>query len=306
MLGIGNYNYKHFSRAVLRELENEEFPGLAPGDLAPDFTSVTLEGEKLQLSNLLQQKNVLLVFGSATCPFTARSISGINDIYRKLDSPNVEILFVYVREAHPGERIPAHRSERDKADAARLLRDEEDMEIPIVVDDVAGSIHRKYSRLPNPAFLVDKSGRIAFRSRWANPRELGAAIDELLRLQRQHGTEHAVVHGGEDLSPGVSYSHLHAFRAIERGGADSVSDFHAAFGDPVRWPKVHSAVHSAFVHPGRILAFGALTAAALAGGLYAGFELRKRRLRVPRNPYRIYEKKERDTETGTDYGAVGI
>lgn len=306
MLGIGNYNYKHFSRTVLRELESEGFPGPAPGDAAPDFTSVTLDGEKIRLSNLLQQKNILLVFGSATCPFTASSLTGINDLYRKLDSADLAILFIYVREAHPGERIPAHRSERDKAKAARLLREEEEMEMAMIVDDVHGSIHRKYSRLPNPAFLIDKSGRIAFRSRWTNPRELGNAIDELLRIQTQRGDGHAVVHGGEDLSAPVSYSRLHAFRAIERGGEDSVSDFHSVFGRPARWPTVPSTLHSAFLHPGRILAFTALTTAALAGGLYAGFELRKRRLGLPRNPYRAYEKEERDTETGTDYGAVGI
>lgn len=58
---------------------------------------------------------------------------------------------------------------------------------------------------------------------------------------------------------------------------------------------------------GRYIAIGALTAAVLTGGLYAGFELRRRRLGIPRNPYRAYEKDEvRDTETGTDYGAVGI
>jgi hypothetical protein len=55
------------------------------------------------------------------------------------------------------------------------------------------------------------------------------------------------------------------------------------------------------------MSIAALTAAVLAGGLYAGFELRKRRLGTPRNPYRAYEKdRGRDTETGTDYGAVGI
>ena len=44
-----------------------------------------------------------------------------------------------------------------------------------------------------------------------------------------------------------------------------------------------------------------------SGGLYAGFELRKRRLGMRRNPYRAYEKDTvRDTETDTDYGAVGI
>jgi hypothetical protein len=60
-------------------------------------------------------------------------------------------------------------------------------------------------------------------------------------------------------------------------------------------------------NPGRIMSVVALTVAVLAGGLYAGFELRKRRLGTRRNPYRAYEKdKARDTETGTDYGAVGI
>jgi hypothetical protein len=60
-------------------------------------------------------------------------------------------------------------------------------------------------------------------------------------------------------------------------------------------------------NPGRVMSIAALAAAVLAGGLYAGFELRKRRLGTQRNPYRAYERdKVRDTETGTDYGAVGI
>jgi hypothetical protein len=55
------------------------------------------------------------------------------------------------------------------------------------------------------------------------------------------------------------------------------------------------------------MSIAALAAAVLAGGLYAGFELRKRRLGTQRNPYRAYERERvRDTETGTDYGAVGI
>jgi hypothetical protein len=61
----------------------------------------------------------------------------------------------------------------------------------------------------------------------------------------------------------------------------------------------------------RIMAWSALTAAVLAGGLYAGFELRRRRLgrlsSRPLNPYRAYEDDQvSDTDTGTEYGAVGI
>lgn len=302
MLGIGQYNYAHFSRPVLRELEDGSFPGPAAGDRAPLFEGVTLEGERVLLSEYQGKSNVLLVFGSATCPFTAASISGINSLYDSLDANEVQVLFIYIREAHPGERIPAHRSAKEKARAARLLADEESLEMPIVVDDVHGSIHRKYSRLPNPAFLIDKSGRVAFRSRWTRPEEIRAAVQELRDLQKERGVDHVIVRGGQDLTAPFSYDRLRAYRAIERGGEDSVSDFHAVFGRLRRF----SLPQSVFQHPGRILAFGALTTAALAGGLYAGFELRKRRLGSRRNPYRVYEKEKVDTETGTDYGAVGI
>jgi peroxiredoxin len=302
MLGIRDYNYEHFSRKVLRELEDESFAGPAPGDRAPDFEATTLGGERKVLSDYQGKSNVLLVFGSATCPFTAASISGLNSLHDSLDPEDVQVLFVYVREAHPGEKIPAHRSEREKANAARLLVEEESMDMPVIVDDVHGSIHRNYSKLPNPAFLIDKSGRVAFRSRWAVPNELRAATQELVELQKARGVEHVIVRGGQDLSAPFSYDRLRAFRAIERGGEDSVTDFHAVFGRLRRL----SLPQSILEHPGRILAVTALTTAALAGGLYAGFELRKRRLGIRRNPYRAYEKEKRDTDTGTDYGAVGI
>ena len=77
---------------------------------------------------------------------------------------DIEFLFVYVREAHPGEIIPAHHTTREKTEAARLLRDEEDMHMPVLVDDLRGTIHRKYSLLPNPAFLIDRAGRVSFSS----------------------------------------------------------------------------------------------------------------------------------------------
>src|SRR5947207_8570816 len=156
MLGFGDYNYEHFTRGVLNEVEKGGFGGPEPGERAPDFKAQTLEGETLRLSDYRDKKNVLLVLGSATCPMVAGSIRGVNELYDKFRGDDVEFLFIYVREAHPGEKLPAHRSMRDKIRAAESLRDEEEMEMPVVVDDTRGSIHRKYSRLPNPAFLIDK------------------------------------------------------------------------------------------------------------------------------------------------------
>jgi len=105
-----------------------------------------------------------------------------------------------------------------------------------------------------------------------------------------------------------TYATLRSFRALERAGEQAVADFRAALGLRRRGAFAQrQAEKSMFSNPGKILAIAALTGAVLAGGLYAGFELRKRRLGIRRNPYRAYEKEEvKDTETGTDYGAVGI
>jgi hypothetical protein len=106
----------------------------------------------------------------------------------------------------------------------------------------------------------------------------------------------------------LSYGALFSYRALERGGQQSLADFREALGLPGRIAITTSRVaESVLEHPRRILAIIALTTAVLTGGLYAGFELRKRRLGSRRNPYRAYEKEEvKDTDTGTDYGAVGI
>jgi peroxiredoxin len=308
MLGLGNYNYEHFSREILDELERARFSGPAAGERAPDFNAATLDGETLRLSDYRGLKNVLLIFGSVTCPMTAASIAEINELYDHSRGDDVEFLFVYVREAHPGERIPAHHTAAAKVRAAELLRKEEQLAMPVLVDEVSGAIHRKYSKLPSPAFLIDRSGRVAFRSMWTNPEELASAIDELLELQAERRVEHVVVRGGEDLSMPLSYARLYSYRALERGGEESVNDFRTAMGRHWYEPMAGSSLaESLLQRPGRILAVTALTTVVLAGGLYAGFELRKRRLGVRRNPYRAYEKdKVRDAEAGTDYGAVGI
>jgi alkyl hydroperoxide reductase subunit AhpC len=308
MLGLSHYNYEHFSRDLLRELVRTPLSGPEPGERAPDFHGTTLDGSAVRLSDYQGKKNVLLIFGSVTCPMTAASIIALNELYEEFRSDDVEFLFVYVREAHPGERIGAHGSAREKAAAASLLREEEDIKMPLLVDDLRGSIHRKYSSLPNPAFLIDKSGRVAFRSMWSRPEGLAGALEELLELQEQHETDHAVINGGSDVEMPFSYATLRSHRALERGGIESLHDFYAALGKTgLSAPEALDSERSLLERPGRVLSITALIAAVLAGGLYAGFELRKRRLGMRGNPYRAYEKDDvRDTETDTDYGAVGI
>jgi hypothetical protein len=157
MFGFTRYNYERFSPELMRRDMMAGFPGPEPGDRAPDFESRTLEGDKVRLSGYQGRKNVVLTFGSVTCPATAASIGGMNEVYDQFRGDDVEFLFVYVREAHPGELIPAHESMEHKAASAEILREEEGMEMPIVVDDLRGTIHRRYSKLPNSCWSGSRS-----------------------------------------------------------------------------------------------------------------------------------------------------
>ena len=122
----------------------------------------------------------------------------------------------------------------DKAHAAILLREQEQIDYPVLVDELGGEVHRHYGALPNASFIIDKSGRIAYRSLASHGSSLGAALEELLERQKERGVHHAVVHGGEDTITPSLKTFLNAYRAIERGGYDAVVNFRGELGIPGR------------------------------------------------------------------------
>jgi alkyl hydroperoxide reductase subunit AhpC len=306
MFGLSKYNYESFTRELLQKQMALSDAGPEPGEPAPDFEARTLEGKSVRLSDFRGRRNVVLTFGSLTCPMTAGSIAGMNELFSEYNGKNTQFLFVYVREAHPGERIPAHGSLEAKTGAAERLRDEEEIEMPILVDELRGPIHRKYGKLGSATFLIDKSGRVAFRALWTQPHVVEDALDELLERQRERGVEHAVVNGGEDRSFPLSYAMVHASRALERGGEKSLADFRQALGPRARLVLASSRIaHPITLHPGKAIAAAAIAGGVLTAGLLAGHALREKR-RSARRPYNVYER-PRTARTGTDYSEpVGI
>jgi hypothetical protein len=216
---------------------------------------------------------------------------------------------VYVREAHPGEEIGAHQEMRDKVRAAELLREEEDVQIPIIVDDLNGRIHKKYGKAPNPTYLIDRSGRVAYRMLNTNATELSEAIDELLERQEERGTDHVIVRGGEYHGVPKASALLHTHRALKRGGKKSVDDFKNEMGWPGRVAVTGSRVVSPVIdHPWGTLAVAGAAAGVIALGIWGGLALRQRRYSRYRNPYDYgqFKPRRRDRDDRNDYEAVGI
>lgn len=305
MFGSKSYNYRRFTREQLRkELTSRQWNGPKAGEEAPDFELPALDGEEIRLSDYAGGKNVVLTFGSATCPMTAGSIRGLNRLQDEYRDQDVQFLFVYVREAHPGEELPAHRSLDDKVEAAELFREEEAVEMPILVDKLDGKVHRQYGSWPNSTYLIDKSGRVAFRALWTRPSVVGEALEELLESQEESGKEHSVVSDGEDTSLPRRYGMLHAHRALERGGRQAVEDFKEALGRRGSVAMATSRMaEPVMLHPVRALTAVALTGGVVVGAVFAGMKLRQRRLQM-RSPY-YFPRPRRRGETG-GYEAVGI
>lgn len=306
MFGFSRYNYDRFRREMLENNVHDRF-GRAPepGDKAPEFELRSLEGEPVKLSGFQGSRNVVLTFGSATCPQTAASIGGLRALAREFPASEVQFLFIYVREAHPGADLPPHHHIEDKVRAALLLRDQEQITWPVLIDELGGEVHRLYGALPNASFIVDKSGRIAYRSLASHAPSLGAALEELLENQQERGQHHALVHGGEDTVTPSLKTFLNAYRAIERGGYDAVVNFRGELGIPgralLRGGRLARPVAD---HPVIAVSTAVGVLAAVGLGIWAGYELRKRS--IANRPYQAYRKLEKRSRREGDYDVFGI
>ncbi|MDZ4114667.1 MAG: deiodinase-related protein, partial [Xanthomonadaceae bacterium] len=94
----------------------------------------------------------------------------------------LEVISVYVREAHPSETYPQHRKASQKMQHASDWVRMGERPWTVAVDTLEGETHLAYGPLPNCAYLIDRSGRVAYRALWAGQEHLlRMRIEELLR-----------------------------------------------------------------------------------------------------------------------------
>lgn len=94
-------------------------------------------------------------------------------------------MFVYTREAHPGEKVPHHDSMEVKLAHARLLRDEVGIRRPILIDTLDGAAHRAYGALPNMTYVITRGGRIGYKADWTRVVTVEAYLERLLTARRR-------------------------------------------------------------------------------------------------------------------------
>jgi hypothetical protein len=82
--------------------------------------------------------------------------------------------------------VPGHDSLASKLACARLLREETGICRDILVDDLAGTVHRAYGLMPNMTWVIDRGGRVAYKANWTSGANVEAFLGRLLAARGPH------------------------------------------------------------------------------------------------------------------------
>lgn len=121
--------------------------GLTQGDLAPDFTLTTLDGKKVQLSDL-KGKKVIVNFWATWCPPCKAEMPHMQNFYDEFSKDeNVEILAVNLTNG-------------DKVESVQNFVKDYGLTFPIPMDE-EGMVGQTYQAITIPtSYMIDTKGRI--------------------------------------------------------------------------------------------------------------------------------------------------
>lgn len=143
----------------------------------------------------------------------------------------VSFVFVYTREAHPGERYAHLASIEQKLAHARDMVARDGLSRPMLVDDLEGTLHRAYGRLPNMTYVIGGGGRLLYRASWTDADSLELVLERVVRqrAERRAGAAHRSFYA--EWEPGVAADRLAFLESLlETVGPRAVTEFIDAVG----------------------------------------------------------------------------
>jgi peroxiredoxin len=177
------YNLAEFAAGASVTNPGETMPAQV-GAPAPEFTAQALDGTIIRLSDFRGRSHVVMMTGAVTSPTCAFEVPALNGLQDEFSDKNFSFFLLYTRESHPAENYGAHESFEQKLSYARELQRLENIRLPMIVDHLDGRIHRAYGPWPNALFVIDKDGRLIFRSNMANHRELREFLEDIVAAEK--------------------------------------------------------------------------------------------------------------------------
>ncbi len=165
---------------LIKGLFRQEIGSLQAGpaldSVAPDFTLKTIDGKgEIALSKVVGPKPVVLIFGNFTCgPFRSQA-GNVEKLYQRYRE-RATFVMVYVREAHPvegwqlesnkrlGVAVPQPKSYEERVKVAQMCSRRLELGMPMLVDAIGDAVGARYSGMPSRLYLIDRTGRVAFKN----------------------------------------------------------------------------------------------------------------------------------------------
>ena len=184
------YKYERFHPT---NYEPGSFPGpIAGEEVSYDYTFTDLAGESVSLADF-EDRWLVVESGSLTCPMYVKNVKPFAELQEH--HPDVEWLVVYVREAHPGEKLKQADSIEEKMAYAARTRDEYHESRRIVIDDLAGTWHHDWGLWPNTVWVINPDGTLIYRADWS----MTDKVAEVLAKRDEIHAEDHVTHLGAPL-----------------------------------------------------------------------------------------------------------
>lgn len=214
-------------RFTVMQYDWDVFKGPRAGEHAIDFPLTDLDGNEVRISDF-RGKWLVIETGSSTCSMYTKNIPGMKLL--RAQHPDVTFVVIYVREAHPGERLHQHRTFDEKMNAARTLAPKYDEDRTILVDQLPGKFHITYGAMPNIVYVINPEGIVHYRCNWATVDGLAEALADRDNINTN---EHADMHKLK-ASRGVWI----AVKTMLTGGIIALGDFVAALPKLARHHKL--------------------------------------------------------------------
>ncbi len=150
----------------------------------------------------------------------------MDDLADRFAGRGVTSVFVYTREAHPGEHYRHHTSMAAKRANARAFQEHSKVRRPILLDGLDGPAHHAYGLLPNMTWIVGPGARIHYKAAWTAADDIEDALAALLDGLDRRRVSRLVPMYTERVA--WRESDPDAFRAgLERAGPQAVTDFYS-------------------------------------------------------------------------------
>ena len=125
----------------------------------------------------------------------------------------VRSVFIYTREAHPGENYRHHLSMDDKRSVANAFKEHSNIRREVLLDDLEGTAHKAYGTCPNMTWIVGRGGFIHYKSTWTAVEDVEDALINVIDFQ-ENRAKNQCTRNMDDMMAG-----------LERTGPQAVEDF---------------------------------------------------------------------------------